>query len=62
MYNAFTIQKNIYKLRITLKKNIINSHKSFFFKIMWYHMVPLGGNGLMNDQCDITFDISLSLR
>ena len=39
MYKVFTIWKNIYKLRITLKKNeIFNSHKSFFLN----YVVPHG--------------------
>ena len=39
MYKVFTILKNIYKFRITLKKNkIFNSHKTFFFN----YVVPYG--------------------
>ena len=41
MYNVFTIRKNIYKLKITLKKTkIFNSHKSFLF--FFKYVVPHG--------------------
>ena len=42
MYNVFTIRKNIYQLRITLKKiKIFNGHKSFFLN----YVVPHGTVG-----------------
>ena len=50
MYKVFTILKNIYKFRNTLKKKmkyLLVIKLFLFFKIMWYHMVPLGGNGLI---------------
>ena len=46
VYKVFTIRKNIYKLRITLKKIKYLKVINLFFLIMWYHMVPLGGDGL----------------
>ena len=46
VYKVFTIRKNIYKLRITLKKMKYLIVIKLFFLIMWYHIVPLGGNGL----------------